>query len=64
MKKLLCILPGRGRRIQRFPYKVPKSRTWCLIVEISVDKCPRQEYNSELLLMKYEYYSLGGCIYE
>ena len=30
----------------------------------AVDKCPRQEYNSELLLMKLEYYSLGGCIYE
>ena len=29
-----------------------------------VDKCPPEEYNPVLLLMKYEYYSLGGCIYE
>ena len=32
--------------------------------EKCVDKCPPQEYNSELLLTKHEYYSLGGCIYE
>jgi hypothetical protein len=30
----------------------------------SVDKCPPQEYNSELLLTKHEYYTHGGCIYE
>ena len=61
-EKLLCILPGSTGRIFRFPFKVPKSENVKQLRRYSVDKCPREEYNSELLLMKHEYYSHGGCI--
>jgi len=65
LRKNLCVFYREGKKEKKtFRTKYRKDGNVNQLGGYAVDKCPPQEYNSELLLMKHEYYSFGGCIYE